>query len=208
LQRNGSGELSVGSDCDLRHGQPRNAGERLFVAWAPDAATRDALAGAASDWRAREPDPSLRWQRGAQVHLTLRFLGTTGAQQRTGIEAGLEALAARCGPAWAQSALLEAWPSGRAPRVLVLVLRPDAALLELARALETLARDCGFAPENRRFRAHFTLARARSGTVLRGAPPTVPQLACRIDAMSLVRSTPTASGSHYETVGTFPLGCP
>ncbi|HET7844869.1 MAG TPA: RNA 2',3'-cyclic phosphodiesterase, partial [Xanthomonadales bacterium] len=195
--------LSAGSDGDDRHGQ-----ERLFVAWEPDDATRDALARCAAAWRAREPGPGLRWQHGAQLHLTLRFLGATSPQQRIGIEAGVAAIAARRGPAGARSATLEAWPSPRAPRVLVLVLAPDAALAELAAALETLARDCGFPAENRRFRPHFTLARARPGTVLRAPAPAVARFACRIARLSLVRSTPTASGSRYDEVSAWALATP
>jgi len=195
--------LSAGSG-----GADRHCGERLFVAWEPDAATLAILAACAGDWRAHEPSPDLRWQVGAQLHLTLRFLGTTGAQQRTGIEAGLAAIAARRTPARAQSAALQAWPSPRAPRVLVLALTADAPLAGLADALETLARDCGFPPESRRFRPHFTLARARDGCVLQSAPPAAPQLSCDIDALALVRSTPGPSGSRYDVVARWPLAAP
>lgn len=200
--------MSAGSDGDDRHGRGRPLSERLFVAWEPDAATRDALARCADGWRAREPSRGLRWQHGSNLHLTLRFLGATGALQRAGIEAGVAALAARRGPAWAQSGALEAWPSPRAPRVLVLLLTPDAALAELAAALETLARDCGFPAENRRFRPHFTLARARPGTVLQAAAPAAAPFACRVDRLSLVRSTPTPSGSRYDEVSSWALATP
>jgi len=193
--------LSAGSG-----GADRHSCERLFVAWEPDAPTLAALAACATDWRACEPSPGLRWQHAAQLHLTLRFLGSTGAMQRTGIEAGLAVIAARRTPARAQSAALAAWPSARAPRVLVLALRADAALAGLAEALETLARDCGYPAETRRFRPHFTLARARDGTVLERPAPPAPRFACTVDALSLVRSTPGPSGSRYDVVARWPLG--
>jgi RNA 2',3'-cyclic 3'-phosphodiesterase len=200
--------LSAKSDGDLRHGQRTDGTERLFVAWAPDGATRDALADVAASWRAREPDRGLHWQHRDQAHMTLRFLGATRPAQRACLLAGLGALAAGRGPARAQAAALEAWPSPRRPRVLVLELRPDPALVELAGALETLARACGFAPEYRAFRPHFTLARAHEGSALRDVPPAAPPMVCRIDALTLVRSSLTAAGARHAAIATAPLRAP
>ena len=197
--------MSASGGSDLRQG---NHGERLFVAWLPDAAARDALAAAAASWRASGDVPGLRWVAPANLHLTLRFLGACTAMQRDGMDAGLAALAARRAPCTARTAGCAAWPSARAPRVLVLELAAHPALAELAAACETLARDCGHAAEPRRFRPHVTLARVRPGTILPSAPPAVPAIACRVDALALVRSTPGPDGSVYEPLARFPLATP
>lgn len=197
--------MSASGGSDLRHG---NRGERLFVAWLPDAPTRDALASAAASWRARGDAPGLRWIPPPHLHLTLRFLGASTPLQRDGMEAGLAALAARRAPCMARIAACEAWPSTRAARVLVLGLAAQPALVELAAACETLARDCGYAAESRRFRAHVTLARVRPGTAPPTSPPVVPAIACPVDALALVRSTPGPDGSVYDTLGRFPLATP
>lgn len=54
----------------------------------------------------------------------------------------------------------------------------------------------------------MTLARVRPGTILPSAPPAVPAIACRVDALALVRSTPGPDGSVYEPLARFPLATP
>jgi 2'-5' RNA ligase len=145
------------------------------------------------------------------LHVTLRFLGET---------ASAPDLLAR--PAWTR-VVAEARPfrcaltrAGRFPergsaRVLWVGLEerePGAALGDLARRLEQAARAHGFAPEERPFHPHVTLARAR-----RGARPDLPPLeplSSRgegwVREVVLFESRVAPGGARYTALETFPLG--
>jgi 2'-5' RNA ligase len=105
---------------------------------------------------------ALRWTAAESIHLTLRFLGDTTAAQRAQLVESLRAETA----AWPVFTLrvggLGCFPDCRAPRVVWLDVDGDlAALAEVQRQVETLVQQAGFAPEERPFSPHLTVARAR-----------------------------------------------
>jgi 2'-5' RNA ligase len=137
--------------------------ERLFVAIWPDAGARAALRGDLA--AAQAAHPALRWQPEERWHVTLAFLGDadTGAAARR-----LEALA--------RHGLPEAEPvrtigAGVFGSVLWVGLDHGPWLRDLAgRVQDTLH------VEDRRFRAHVTVARGRGAdgsTLARAAAPTL-----------------------------------
>ncbi len=159
---------------------------------------RRQIAAAASGWR---------WPDIESVHMTLRFLGT--------VDAAVDEVARR---RWAQavrgtgsfelrlSAPGVFPPRGR-PRILWAGVDADAALSELAAALERAARDLGFEPELREFRPHLTIARAR-----KGCRASVPDLGGEFCAPSfeateviLFRSVLHPDGARYTALERYPL---
>lgn len=171
------------------------AGMRCFLALLPDAdgvrslrQSRAALeAGVAGAPR------SVRWSAPEAWHLTLRFLGSSSAAQVDHFRRAVPQLAT---PLPAIPARRHAiWPNRSRPRLLVLELEAVPRLAGLARACEASARDAGFAPEPRGFRAHVTLARLRPGCAF-GILPAAP-VSLTFGAIALMQSTLAPSGSTY-----------
>jgi len=156
--------------------------------------------------------PGWRWVEARSVHLTLRFLGEVDPEEEQ-----------QCREAWrAAVASVERFrfgagsvgqfpPRGR-PRVLWLELRDDPAgsAAALAARLETAARRCGFVPEERAFRGHLTLARARRGGRARrpsevGVPAELRDQFAEVTDAVLFRSDLRPDGPRYTALERFPL---
>ena len=165
---------------------------RLFVAvWPPDDVL-DAVAGLD-----RPEIPGLRWTDRHQWHVTLRFLGQVD-------DATPLAAALRAGDGAAPADVLMAPAVDRfAQRVLHLpVAGLEGTAAFVAAATEGMGR-----PEDRPFKGHLTLARARRGSRLDLRPLTGVPFAARWRAVEvcLMESRLSPSGSRYQVLETFPL---
>ena len=175
---------------------------RLFVAVVPPepalAHLDDAVAAV------RREHPSLRWVAAPRWHLTLAFLGQVEERRLPDLTARLERAAGRH-PA------LDVALSGAGRfdgRVLWVGVTGDAErLVPLAASVNAAVRRTGIEVEERRYRPHVTLARAREPMDLR---PVVAALSSyvgppwRADELRLVRST-LGRTPRYDDVGSWPL---
>ncbi len=161
--------------------------------------------------RTRRSCPGWRWVRPDGIHLTLRFLGEVlpDEEQRhretwRRTIAGHPAVRFHVGG-------LGVFPGGGRPRVLWVGVRDTSASQELAglaESLEGAARELGFEPEDRPFRAHLTLARAdREGRPVAPAPGGA-MLSSDVsaDEVVLFQSELGPGGAKYSRVAAFPLG--
>jgi 2'-5' RNA ligase len=113
-----------------------------------------------------------RWVKPAQVHLTLKFLGDVAPDLMEPITQAMDRAVAGQAPFTLLVQGVGCFPNLSRPRVLWMGLHdPQQALTGLQQRLETELVPCGFAPEERPFRPHLTLARAPHGG------PGRPQLA-------------------------------
>ncbi len=153
------------------------------------------------------PDPALRWTTEEQWHLTVAFYGSVDDAVVPELTERLGRAAGRTPPLSLRIA-----GAGRFGRT-VLWLGLDGDLDPLHRLAEravAAGRRSGLAMEDRRFRAHLTLARARdrAGADLR---PYVDALrayagpAWIADELVLVRSTLGRPRAHHEPYATWPL---
>ena len=120
--------------------------------------------------------PAFRWVEPDALHLTLRFLGQVEPDALDAVCDGLRAI--RAAPF--RLALGEPGTFGprRAPRVVWLGLAEGLdACAALAAAVERTCQEAGLEAEPRGFRAHVTLARARSEGDRLGELPEPPRLA-------------------------------
>jgi 2'-5' RNA ligase len=168
---------------------------RLFVAVVPPDDVLDAVA--ALD---RPPHAGVRWTTRDQWHVTLRFLGDVPDPAPVAAALDSAPLPPATGPAPTATVGPEVTTLGR--QVLCL---PVAGLDDLAATVIAATAGHGRPPEDRPFRAHLTLARARRASLrpLAGAP-----LAARfpVAAIRLVRShLGGRAGPRYEDVHTRPL---
>lgn len=179
---------------------------RLFVAVPVPQPVRRTLDTAVAPLRERYD--GLRWIPAANWHLTLVFLGEVpvGVRLRAQIALGAAARAARPCTVAVDGRL------GRfGDRVLwAAVVAPDGSLPDLAAGVADGLRSNGVAIDDRPFRAHLTLARARRGHRIpreprRLAAPGVP-LGWTASTVALMASQLEPGRSRYRTVATWPLG--
>lgn len=167
---------------------------RLFLALWPSVAEQQQTAKLA------EAIPGGRRINPANIHLTLIFLGATGAER---MRCYLEALAGIEAPSL--TLILDRlgyWPK---PRILWLgSSRTPPALTALVAELNRRLAACGFAPETRPFRAHITLARKFPGPLPAGQP--VEPISWSISQFALVESTNHQDGTRYQVLNRWPIG--
>ena len=170
--------------------------KRLFFALWPDDALRrkiHALSGELlGDSHGRRIPPE-------NLHLTLAFLGSVGAERQACLERMALAIQS---PAftltldqagfWPRKGLL--WAGGTSP----------AELLALVQEINQCLRTCGLAPETRSYQAHLTLARNVRGLRL-GRDRAVAPLAWKVGQFALVASQTLPEGACYEVLRTWKL---
>lgn len=131
---------------------------RAFVAIELPEGLRERLAREQAGFRAAAADA--RWTDSEGIHLTLKFLGEISDEQVAQVKSSLEA-AGRFEPFRVQAKGFGFFPDARRPRVFWVGLEASAELARLAARVETALTPLGFAPENRAFHPHLTLARFR-----------------------------------------------
>ena len=172
---------------------------RVFFGVALPDETRSLLGGVLSSVMAEgipgRATPPANW------HLTLRFVGRASAVER---ERMLHTLseASLPGPFRVTLGSLGAFPHRRRATVLWVGASGSSALGELAAACEEAAVSAGFAPEDRPFHAHVTLARMRpphdvAELVARAEQFRVP---LRVGTVTLFQSHLGPGGARYEAI--------
>jgi 2'-5' RNA ligase len=162
--------------------------QRLFFALWPKVGQQQLWAQAAREWL---PPGAGRLITAENLHLTLLFAGEVTLAQRQCLEQQADAIRG-------DSFVLHFDRSGywRRPQVAWWgCSQSPVALLSLARALQTGAKQCGIAVDERPYTAHLTLARK----VRKQYVPIKPNVAdWRVDHFVLVRSRLSPQGPVYE----------
>jgi RNA 2',3'-cyclic 3'-phosphodiesterase len=180
---------------------------RTFVALNLPADERRALQQALAP--AQQCGLPVRWTQHDGLHLTLKFLGEIDSAQVAPIHDALQQVAARHEPFQLRLGGFGAFPSLRRASVLWVGISADAALLALQRDVDDALAALGHPREERAFRPHLTVARARRGArepdVSRLASDFAYDSAVGVDTVYLMRSHTGAGGSRYEPVVQAPL---
>jgi RNA 2',3'-cyclic 3'-phosphodiesterase len=155
------------------------------------------------------------WAQPGNMHLTVRFIGAV-EEGRAG--AVIEALKPTLPVAEFDLALgsCGAFPSSSRPRVFWIgIARGGDALRAMHHACNQRLAPLGFAPEDRPFSAHLTLARVKettagSSALLREAVGSIRPAAaeCRVRAATLFRSHLSSKGARYEPLLAIPCAPP
>ncbi|HUH62992.1 MAG TPA: RNA 2',3'-cyclic phosphodiesterase [Terracidiphilus sp.] len=175
---------------------------RLFVAVPLPDSTRAALA----KWvQGCSPQPGLRWTPAAQLHITLRFLGEVADDRATRVTEALDGMGVpACTVVFERLEVL-----GRTG-VLAIAARPTSRLTSLAGEVRSRLASFAEDPEEREFRPHVTLARARRGASvprLHSFPP-LPALEFTATCFRLYRSQTRPEGAVYTVIREWPLEGP
>jgi len=185
-------------------------GLRAFFALELADAARASCLACLEPLRALPGGDGVRWVKGENLHVTLRFLGTIAETRVAALAAsvgdqltGIEPFALRLGA-------VRAFPNARRPRVVVREVDPPEPLTRLAAAVERGVVDAGFEAELRRFRPHLTLGRirAKAGFPDVTAVDTPASDAFDVTEIVLFRSELHPSGSRYAALARLPLAPP
>lgn len=184
---------------------------RLFVAVPLGPAIGTAVARAIAT--ARLAAPTAKWAAPEGVHLTLSFLGGVSSDRVPAITAALTPAAARHRPFAIEAGAAGIFGRASSPRVLWLGVGGDlTALAALQRDVAAALAAIGFPPEDRAFRPHLTLARARDLAGDARLTRASERLAdvdagrTRVTQVELIQSHLGPRGARYTTLSTAPLG--
>jgi RNA 2',3'-cyclic 3'-phosphodiesterase len=181
---------------------------RVFVALDVPEPVRARLAELSA--RLKKVCPNARWVRLEGVHITLKFIGEVSPEKLEQTRHALGELP-NFGPITVRFAGLGFFPSACRPRVFWAGVEADPKLAELASAIEVKLRPLGFAPEQRSFHPHLTLARfeppqgtqaLRQAVEAMGAPEFGEETFWEFH---LYQSVLKRSGAEYTRLVTYPF---
>ncbi len=185
-------------------------GVRAFVAIRMNEQVEESVAKTIDELR--RPHDGVRWVQRANLHITLKFLGPAvdshRLQQLTG---GLRQLAARTAPFELAAAGVGAFPDLEHPRTIWVGFRgmESGALAALAARLDTVAAECGFEREKRRWSGHLTIGRVGDSKIAGKTREALDAArdrefgVSRIESITLYRSHLAPDGASYEALATF-----
>lgn len=158
-----------------------------------------------------QSDADLKLVRPENLHVTVAFLGTVADEAAEPLGAALSRAAAGLKPFDSVLEGAGGFPNARRPRVVWVGLRPPEPLAQLAGRVKAELDAAGHPGDDKPFRAHVTLARARSPrgseTVARllQEHADAPMGALPVRDIRLYRSTLGPHGPTYEPIVTVPL---
>ncbi len=149
-------------------------------------------------------DASCVWTRRENFHITVRFLGEVAEEQVKILQRMLDGIAQQTSSSKLSIDSLGYFP----PRGRVRVIwagGKSSELLKISHSLDQTLADLGFAPEEKPFHAHVTLARVGKDSRLtaRRLQPVIDSLQFapltqKIDSIALFQSIQIPGGTHYE----------
>ncbi|HEX8713412.1 MAG TPA: RNA 2',3'-cyclic phosphodiesterase [Terracidiphilus sp.] len=179
---------------------------RLFIAIPLKSDLRTELATVVA--QLRRPSDYLRWSQPNGWHITLQFLGNTGADK-------LDCLTARLSEVHSAAVPVRLGKLGSFDRAGVVYVDVEVTpeLAALQQRITAATAQCGFIPEDRPFHPHITLARAKGGSQFRGLPAprtgreNPPQFSSfAAQEFLLCESFTEREGARYEVRARFALG--
>ena len=185
---------------------------RAFVAIDPGATVRESYALFYE--RAVDAYPGLRWVVPDNLHITLRFLGDVDESDATALQDTVRSVTCAHSPFEIEIGRPLGFGSKAVPRTLVFELQSTQRRLEsLAASIERAVRDCGHAPERRRFCGHLTVARNPRSRRLEGwheflQSSALPGLCFRVESLTLYSSSLRPQGPEYTAVWSQSLAAP
>jgi len=179
---------------------------RLFVGLVPDDEALAALALSVNEMK-REPwARDVRWLPGANIHLTLRFLGDADKETYINLSAALVQQVGKTQEFKINLSQVLFLPSASKARVVAVGVNPCSELENLAAVVEKSVVSCGFEPEKKRFKAHITLGRCRDLDLRRvNIGPDFQGINVPVCTVELMKSTLSNSGSVYDSLDTVTL---
>jgi RNA 2',3'-cyclic 3'-phosphodiesterase len=181
---------------------------RAFLAVNLPPATRVELYGALEPLRTSLAD--VRWLPAESLHMTLKFLGDVEGPDVERISATASDVLVKYPPMTLSMGGVGGFPSIRRANIVWIGVAVDPTFERMQRDVELAMSRLGFAREQRPFRGHITVGRAKS----EARAPSLERIAGSVEyrgtidvtAVELMRSHTDAAGARYETLTRYPLG--
>ena len=108
-------------------------------------------------------DADVKWIPAANLHLTLKFLGSTPESLLPVLNDSLSGIVVSYKPFYIKIGDTGVFPNRKYPRICWIGMEEDAGILKTLRAdIENAMTRLGFKPEERDFKPHLTIGRVRS----------------------------------------------
>jgi RNA 2',3'-cyclic 3'-phosphodiesterase len=148
------------------------------------------------------------WVPAANLHLTLKFLGSINEELVEGVTGACRRVAARHRPIEATAVGLGAFPSLQKPSVLWVGVEAPATLTALQREVEAAMIEVGFEKEERAYHPHVTVGRVKE---LRGSAADLWKGELQLGSSPLAEiivyeSRTRSAGAEYVARARVPLG--
>lgn len=158
-----------------------------------------------------DPRSAVRWIKGVNIHLTVRFLGLTPRDAIDDIASATGTALEKNGPISIQVQGTGVFPDARRPRVLWMGITGEVERLTLLEgAIHKAVEPLGFPRDDRAYVPHVTLGRIRYPQKV---PPKVDMFLhsrydpvdCSLEVLHLYESQMGAAGIIYTPLISFPL---
>lgn len=152
-----------------------------------------------------------RWVSQSNIHLTLKFLGSTPEESLDDIENAVREAVSGFRKFYFSLGDLDAFPSARRARVVWIGVHHGASeLVELSQTIERALIALGFEPENKEFKPHITLARVKApksieDTLNEFQDDSFTGRLVNVDGVTIFKSTLKRTGAEYESLRYIPL---
>jgi len=158
----------------------------------------------------KEIDKDIKWVKGENLHLTLKFLGEIEEQILPEIKDRLLNISKRHSPFDLRLKGIGAFPSIKRPRVIWIGIEDSASLINLQSEVEASMSELGFQKENR-FEPHLTIGRLRgsgpSDALIKGLSFEMPKEfgLFRVESIYIMKSELSPKGPDYYKIVEIPL---
>ncbi|MBL8006196.1 MAG: RNA 2',3'-cyclic phosphodiesterase [Ignavibacteria bacterium] len=187
---------------------------RTFISINPDDETKNKISELQSDLKKiilrinRSGYDYLRWEKPANLHMTLFFIGEINEDKLTGIQTGLKEVSGDFPfkEIGFRSDGLNAFPGLRFPRVLVIsLLNPDKGVYLLSDKINSVMKKAGF-EQDKKFIPHITIARVKRDRKinLSGLSEEIDfEFEFKSEDFYLMKSDLSRSGPEYSVISKF-----
>ncbi len=158
-----------------------------------------------------DPKNAVRWVKGRNIHLTLRFLGVTPHTAAAEIITGLKDGLAGYGPLAITIEGTGVFPAPARPRVLWMGVSGDIeGLTRIEETIHDVVGPLGFPRVDREFKPHVTFGRVRypqkvTPDVSMFLNSEYDPIRCELASLHLYESKQGADGLRYIPLATFPI---
>lgn len=149
----------------------------------------------------------IKWTNASNMHITLQFLGNVNRKDFNSILLAVEKTISQLAPFYVTLDRIVLGPNSSEPTMFWATLLVDINLMKLKRLLDESLKSYGYFLENREFKPHITLARAR-GNQLKGRKTNVLLRGMRfkVESIEVMQSQLHPGGSKYKIAKSFKLG--
>jgi RNA 2',3'-cyclic 3'-phosphodiesterase len=179
---------------------------RSFLALEVPAPVADYLRGVIEKLSKRTQ--GVKWVKEDAIHVTLKFLGEIEEVQAGKIYDALASLGSRFAPVVVSLKELDAFPSRRRARVVIVRLNKGIEDMKaIFEEVEEGLTGFDFEREEREYTPHITLGRMRTPAPFpNGDLPAIEGMEFPVDALVLFKSTLTPAGALYSPIWKIKLG--